>query len=105
MKYTCNGHPQHGQLMLYGWQIQIIYYTFKATFSFHKLIPKNAQMTTLYTNWSLSSLSPWFIILDKNNSVKGSHHYLTSGGYQVFLKPMPRGLIGTYWVKCKQTQV
>ncbi len=26
---------------------------FKATFSVHKLIPKNAQMTTLYTNWSL----------------------------------------------------
>ena len=25
----------------------------KATFSVHKLIPKNAQMTTLYTNWSL----------------------------------------------------
>ncbi len=25
----------------------------KATFSFYKLIPKNTQMTTLYTNWSL----------------------------------------------------
>ncbi len=25
----------------------------KATFSFHKLIPKNAQMTTLYTNVSV----------------------------------------------------
>ncbi len=25
----------------------------KATFSFHKIIPKNAQMTTLYINWSL----------------------------------------------------
>ncbi len=25
----------------------------KATFSFYKLIPKNAQMSTLYTNWSL----------------------------------------------------
>ncbi len=25
----------------------------KATFSVHKLIPTNAQMTTLYTNWSL----------------------------------------------------
>ncbi len=25
----------------------------KATFSVHKLIPKNAQMTTLYINWSL----------------------------------------------------
>ncbi len=28
-------------------------YLIKATFSIHKLIPKNAQMTTLYTNWSL----------------------------------------------------
>ncbi len=26
---------------------------FKATFSFHKPIQKYAQMTTLYTNWSL----------------------------------------------------
>ncbi len=25
----------------------------KATFSVHKLIPKNAQIITLYTNWSL----------------------------------------------------
>ncbi len=30
-------------------------------------------------------LSPWFVILDKNNFVKASHHYLTSGGYQVCL--------------------
>ncbi len=30
-----------------------------------------------------TSLSPWFIILDKNNFVNVSHHYLTSGGYQV----------------------
>ncbi len=29
------------------------YVVFKATFSVHKLIPKNAQMTNLYTNWSL----------------------------------------------------
>ncbi len=25
----------------------------KVTFSVHKQIPRNAQMTTLYTNWSL----------------------------------------------------
>ncbi len=31
------------------WHIVLI----KATFSVHKLIPKNAQMTTLYTKWSL----------------------------------------------------
>ncbi len=29
------------------------YVAVKATFSVHKLIPKNAQMTTLYTNWPL----------------------------------------------------
>ncbi len=28
-----------------------------------------------------TSLLPWFIILDKNNVVNVSHHYLTSGGY------------------------
>ncbi len=26
MKYTCKGHPLHGQLMLYDWQITIIHY-------------------------------------------------------------------------------
>ncbi len=31
----------------------IIAMSIKVTFSVHKLIPKNAQMTTLYTNWSL----------------------------------------------------
>ncbi len=51
-----------------------------------------------------TSLSPWFIILDMNNFVKVSHHYLTSGRYQVSLYPMSCGLIGMYWVKCKQTQ-
>ncbi len=30
-----------------------IIFVIKATFSVHKLITKNAQMTTLYTNWSL----------------------------------------------------
>ncbi len=32
-----------------------------------------------------TSLSPGFIILDKINFVKVSHHYVTSVGYQVFL--------------------
>ncbi len=52
-----------------------------------------------------ASLSPWFIILDKNNFVNVSHHYLTSGGHHVCLLTMPCGFIGMYWVKCKQTQV
>ncbi len=52
-----------------------------------------------------TSLSPWFIILDKNDFVNVSYHCLTSGWYQGFLLPMPCGLIGMYWVKCKQTQV
>ncbi len=59
----------------------------KATFSVHKLIPNNAQMTTLYTNLS-------FIILHKNNFANVSYHYLTSGGYQVCLKLMSCELIG-----------
>ncbi len=33
------------------WWVVIIW--FKATFSAHKLVLKNAQTTTLYTNWSL----------------------------------------------------
>ncbi len=56
----------------------------KATFSFHKLIPKNAQMTTYILIGHCTSLSPWFIILDKINFAKVSNHYLTSGGYQVY---------------------
>ncbi len=34
-------------------QLLNLYVHVKATFSFHKLIPKNTQMTTLYTYWSL----------------------------------------------------
>ncbi len=50
------------------------------------------------------SLSPWCIILDKNNVANVSYHDLTSGGYHVCLLPMSYGFIGMYWVKCKQTQ-
>ncbi len=52
-----------------------------------------------------TSLSLWFIILDKNNFVKVSHPYLhlTSGGYQVYLQPMPCGVIGMHCAKCKQS--
>ncbi len=49
------------------------------------IIKKNTQMTTLYANWSLYITFTMIIILDKNNFVKVSHHYLTSGGYQVCL--------------------
>ncbi len=57
----------------------------KATFSFHKLIQNYAQMTTSYTNLSLYiTFTMIYYILDKNNFVNISHHYLTSGGYQVF---------------------
>ncbi len=34
-------------------KFEISLLTFKATFSVQKPIPKNAQMITLYTNWSL----------------------------------------------------
>ncbi len=58
----------------------------KTTFSVHKLIPKNTQMTTLYTISNFIPLSPiYFFILNKNNFVKVSHHYLTLGGNQVCL--------------------
>ncbi len=77
----------------------------KATFSFHKLIPKMLRWLLYILIGHCTSLSPWFIILDKNNFIKVSHHYLTSGGYQFILYPMPCGLIRMYWVKCKQTQV
>ncbi len=51
-----------------------------------------------------TSLSPWFIILDKIFLVKIAHRYLTSRWYQVCLWSMPL-LIGMHWVKYKQTQV
>ncbi len=75
----------------------------KASFSFYKLIPKPLKWPPYILICHCTSLSPWFIILDKNNFVKVSHHYLISGRYQVFLKPMPYGLISMYWVKCKQS--
>ncbi len=41
-------------ICVYVYVLQDIIFDFlKATFSFHKLILKNGQMTTLYTNWSL----------------------------------------------------
>ncbi len=47
--------------------------------------PKNTQITTYILICHCTSLSPWFIILDKNNFVNVPHHYLTAGGYQVCL--------------------
>ncbi len=81
--------------------ISTIVQLIKKSFSVHKLIPKNAPYILI---GHCTSLSPWFIILDKNN-VNVSHPTLISGGYQVFLQPMPCGLIGMYWVNCKQIQV
>ncbi len=57
----------------------------KATFSFHKLIPQTLKRQSYILIGHCTSLSPWFIILDKNIFVNVSHYYLTSGGYQVFL--------------------
>ncbi len=75
----------------------------KASFSFHKLIPKALKWLPYILICHCTSLSPWFIILDKTNFENVFHHYLTSGGYQVWLKPMPCGLIDIYWVKCTQS--
>ncbi len=61
-----------------------VYSCFKSTFYIHKLIPKNTQITTLYTNWSLY-ITFTMIYYNKNNFVNVSHHYITSGGYQVCL--------------------
>ncbi len=56
---------------------------FKATFSFYKLIPIKFKWLPYILICHCTPLSPWFIILDKNNFVKVSHHYLTSEGCQV----------------------
>ncbi len=42
-------YPHHGILLSITSKLD----SFKATFSVYKLIQKNSQMTTLYTNWSL----------------------------------------------------
>ncbi len=47
--------------------------------------PKTLKWLSYILICRCTSLSQWFIILDNNNFVKVSHHYLTSGGYQVFL--------------------
>ncbi len=75
----------------------------KASFAFHKLIQKTLKWLPYIPICHCTSLSPWFIILDKNNFVKVDYHYLTSGGYQVCLLPMPCGRIGMYWIKCKKS--
>ncbi len=58
----------------------------KTSFSVHKLIKKK---TLKWLHYILIGhcipLSPWLIILDKNNLVQFIYHYLTSGGYQVCL--------------------
>ncbi len=75
----------------------------KTSFSFHKITLKTFKWLPYILICHCTPFSPWFIILDKNSFVQVSHHYLTSGGYQVSLQPMPCGLIGMYWAKCKQS--
>ncbi len=58
---------------------------FKASFSVHKLIPQNTQMTTLFTNLSLYITFTMIYYIRQEPFVKVYHHYLTSGGYQVCL--------------------
>ncbi len=53
---------------------------FKASISFHQLIPpKNLKWLPYTLKMSLYIISRWFIILNKNNFVKVDHHYLTLG--------------------------
>ncbi len=47
----------------------------KASFSFHKITPKTLKLLPHILVCHCTSLSPWFIILDKNNFVNVSHHY------------------------------
>ncbi len=47
----------------------------KASFSFYKVIPKTLKWLPYILICHCTSLSPWFIILDKNNFVKVFHHY------------------------------
>ncbi len=48
---------------------------FKASFSFHKIIQKTLKWLPYILFCHYTPLSSWFIILDKNNFVKVSHHY------------------------------
>ncbi len=62
------------------------YSILKTSFSFHKLIPQNTQMTTIFTNLSLYITSTMiYYYIRQVLFCKVSHHYLTSGRYQVCL--------------------
>ncbi len=50
----------------------------KASFSFPKIIPKALKCIYCILICHCTSLSPWFIILDKNYFVKVTHHYWIS---------------------------
>ncbi len=73
-------------MMLYSLfvsDVTLIYvwcYTHNLCPMLQSLAVSHVKLSTQYT-----SLSQWFIILDMNNFVKVSHHYLTSGRYQVCL--------------------
>ncbi len=111
LQLTCTSQQPHGYTLLGSGFVSMSQLNMstarviKATFSVHKLIPKTLKWLPYILICHGTSLSPWFIILDNNNFVNVSHHYLISGGYQVCLYPMSCGLIGMYWVKCNQTQV
>ncbi len=47
--YICQSKPLLSNIQ----SADSLFYLVKDTFSVHKLIPINTQMTTLYTNWSL----------------------------------------------------
>ncbi len=72
----------------------------KVSFSFINLSHKTLKWPPYILICHCTSLSPWFIILDKNNFVKVDNHYLTPGGNQVCLYAMPWEFIGMYYVKC-----
>ncbi len=65
-----------GELSINDYPIIIQYKSVKATFSVHKLIPQNAQMTTLYTNWSLYITFTMIYYIRHEYFVKVSRHIL-----------------------------
>ncbi len=48
---------------------------FKASLSVHKITPKTPKWLPYILICHCTSLSPWFIILDKNNFINVSHYY------------------------------
>ncbi len=66
----------HFSRKLKDYTLKISFSSLKATFSFHKITTTKTFKCLPYVLIShFTRLLQWFIILDMNNLVKGSHHY------------------------------